>query len=83
MVFEVGSDHAVKWMAPTDADETLVMNFAQSKKLNHVGGTNAVFVNGAARFLISGILPTMLRALISIAANGTMCSRTNDVTCDS
>ena len=69
MVIEVGSEHAVHWMAPIDADETLVMASGPSTKRNHEGGTNAAFVDGSARFLKSGTPAAERRALISIAGN--------------
>jgi prepilin-type processing-associated H-X9-DG protein len=69
MVIEVGSKHAVHWMAPIDADETLVMASGSSTKRNHAGGTNAAFVDGSVRFLKSGTPAAELRALISIAGN--------------
>ena len=69
MVIEVGSEHAVHWMAPIDADETLVMASGPSTKRNHAGGTNAAFVDGSVRFLQSGTPAAELRALISITGN--------------
>jgi prepilin-type processing-associated H-X9-DG protein len=69
MVIEVGSEHAVHWMAPTDADETLVMASGPSTKRNHAGGTNAAFVDGSVRFLQSAMPAAERRALISIAGN--------------
>jgi prepilin-type processing-associated H-X9-DG protein len=69
MVIEVGSEHAVHWMAPIDADETLVMASGPSTKRNHAGGKNAAFVDGSVRFLQSGTPAAERRALISIAGN--------------
>jgi prepilin-type processing-associated H-X9-DG protein len=69
MVIEVGSEHAVHWMAPIDADETLVMASGPSTKRNHEGGTNAAYVDGSVRFLKSGTPAAERRALISIAGN--------------
>ena len=69
MVIEVGSAHAVHWMAPIDADETLVMASGPSTKRNHAGGTNAAFVDGSVRFLQSGTPAAERRALISITGN--------------
>jgi prepilin-type processing-associated H-X9-DG protein len=69
MVIEVGSEHAVHWMAPIDADETLVMASGPSTKRNHAGGTNAAFVDCSVRFLQSGTPAAERRALISIAGN--------------
>jgi prepilin-type processing-associated H-X9-DG protein len=69
MVIEVGSEHAVHWMAPIDANETLVMASGPNTKRNHAGGTNTAFVDGSVRFLQSGTPAAERRALISIAGN--------------
>jgi prepilin-type processing-associated H-X9-DG protein len=69
MVIEAGSNHAIHWMAPIDADEALVMALGPSTKLNHAGTTNAAFVDGSVRFLKSGTPAVERRALISITGN--------------
>jgi prepilin-type processing-associated H-X9-DG protein len=66
--YELDSEHAVPWMAPTDADEALVMGFGPSN-VNHSGGTNAAFVDGRVRFLSDETPAAERRALISIAGN--------------
>jgi type II secretory pathway pseudopilin PulG len=67
MVIEVDSGHAVHWMAPMDADESLVMGISSKSKLNHVGGMNGAFVNGSVRFLRADFPAAKRRAMISIA----------------
>jgi prepilin-type processing-associated H-X9-DG protein len=69
MVIEAGDENAVPWMAPVDADETLVMNLGPTTKLHHPGGMNAGFVDGSVRFLKTSIPARVRRALISISGN--------------
>jgi prepilin-type processing-associated H-X9-DG protein len=66
-VIEVSEDNAVPWMAPVDADESLVMSLGPTTKLHHAGGTNAAFVDGSVRFMKAGTPAQVRRALISIA----------------
>lgn len=70
MLIEVGSEHAVPWMAPFDADENVVMGIGPNSNLAHAGGMHAAFVDGSVRFLSLNDTPaSQLRALISIAGN--------------
>ena len=69
MVIEAGEENAVPWMAPVDADETLVMNLGPTTKLHHVGGMNAAFVDGSVRFLKASTPARVRRALMSISGN--------------
>jgi type II secretory pathway pseudopilin PulG len=69
MVIEAGDENAVPWMAPVDADESLVMSLGPTTKLHHTGGTNACFVAGNVKFLKANIPAKVRRALISISAN--------------
>jgi type II secretory pathway pseudopilin PulG len=71
MVIEAGEENAVPWMAPVDADETLVMNLGPTTKLHHVGGMNAAFVDGTVRFLKTSTPARVWRALMSISGNDT------------
>jgi hypothetical protein len=67
-VIEVDDEKTVPWMAPTDADESLVLNLgAQKSTLLHTGGMNAGFVNGSVRFLKANTKPDVRRALMSIS----------------
>jgi prepilin-type processing-associated H-X9-DG protein len=69
MVIEAGEENAVPWMAPIDADESLVMNIGPTTRLHHAGGMNAVFVDGSVRFLKANISAAVRRALLSISGN--------------
>jgi prepilin-type processing-associated H-X9-DG protein len=69
IVIEVGEENAVPWMAPVDADETLVMSLGPTTKLHHPGGTNSGFVDGSVRFLKSNTPAKVRRALVSISGN--------------
>ncbi|MBC7816214.1 MAG: DUF1559 domain-containing protein [Planctomycetaceae bacterium] len=66
MVTEVGSEHAVHWMAPADADESLFLAIGPASKLVHTGGVHAVLADGTVRFFNVGYLAEIGRALISI-----------------
>ena len=69
MVIEAGEENAVPWMAPVDADESLVMSLSPTSKLHHAGGTNACLVDCSVRFLKADTPAMVRRALISIAGN--------------
>lgn len=66
MVIEAGDEDAVPWMAPVDADESLVLSLGPD---HHSGGTNACFVDGRASFLKADTPARVRRALISISGN--------------
>jgi len=69
MVIEADREHAVHWMAPIDADASLVLGISPESKLNHPGGMNAAFVDDSVRFLKATTSATLRRALISIEGN--------------
>jgi len=69
MVIEAGEENAVPWMAPVDANETLVMSLGPTTKLHHAGGTNSGFVDGSVRFLKTSTPAMVRRALMSISGN--------------
>jgi prepilin-type processing-associated H-X9-DG protein len=71
MVIEAGEENAVPWMAPVDADESLVLSLGPNTKLHHAEGMNACFVDGAVRFLTAKIPAKVRRALMSISGNDT------------
>ncbi len=68
MVIEAGEEDAVPWMAPRDADESLVMSLGPTTKLHHAGGMNGCLVDGSVRFLRANTPAEVRRALISISA---------------
>lgn len=65
LVVEVASSHAVHWMAPQDADETILLNFGSGNKSAHIGVLNAGFVDGTVRTLSVDLDSHIRRALIS------------------
>lgn len=69
MLIEAGAENAVPWMAPVDADESLVMSLGPTTKLHHSGGTNACPVDGRVKFLKANTPGKVRRALISISGN--------------
>lgn len=69
MVIEAGEENAVPWMAPVDADESLVLSLGPTTKLHHSGGTNACFVDGRTAFLRANTPAMVRRALMSISGN--------------
>jgi type II secretory pathway pseudopilin PulG len=78
MVIEMDSGHAVHWMAPTDASESLVMGISSKSKLNHVGGMNGASVDGSIKFLRADFPAAQRRAMISIAGNDNNAASAND-----
>lgn len=66
LIIEAGDDRAVLWMAPSDADESVLTGLA-SEKLHHAGGTHAAFADGAVRFLKARTPVPILRALTTAA----------------
>ena len=62
MVIEAGEENAVPWMAPVDADESLVLGLGPNTKLHHAGGMHACFVDGGVRFLKTNIPASVRRA---------------------
>lgn len=69
LVIEVDPEHAVPWMAPTDADLNVLLGFNRETKLAHPGGFNAAFVDGSVRFLLAELPADERRALVSIAGD--------------
>jgi Protein of unknown function (DUF1559) len=69
MVFEVGSEHAVHWMAPQDADEFMVVNFANDDGLSHTSGTQVALADGSVRFLSRTTEPETLKSLTTVAGD--------------
>lgn len=69
IVAEADTDHAVHWMSPNDADESMILGVASTSKLAHVGGTHVLFADGSVRFLNATVSADIRRALISVAGN--------------
>lgn len=71
-VIEADDEHAVPWMAPVHADESLVLGLGPTAKLHHPGGFNAAFVDGSVRFLKASLPAPVRRALMSIGGGETV-----------
>lgn len=71
MVIEVDVEHAVPWMAPSDANEVVLQSLFPQGKHTHTGGMHAASVDGSVRFIDQNLSPDVLRAIISIAGGET------------
>lgn len=69
MVIEVGEEHAVHWMSPSDATEDLILNRGANGKFSHPNGGLAAFADGHTQHLSKSAPAEVLRAIISIAGN--------------
>jgi prepilin-type N-terminal cleavage/methylation domain-containing protein len=69
LLIEAGEEHAVPWMAPVDADESLVLSLGPNTKLHHAGGMNACLLDGSVLFLKADTPARVRRALVSIAGD--------------
>ena len=69
LVIEAAEGHAVPWMTPTDASESVVLGIGMDGKLHHAGGTNGCFVDGSVRFLSESTPAEVLRAMVTISGN--------------
>lgn len=69
MVIEVAADHAVPWMSPEDADESLFLALSAASPSPHSGETKAVFADGNVRIIPSETTTAQRRALVSIAGS--------------
>ena len=68
MLIEASDEKSPPWMAPTDADEDLLLSLGSPKSnFHHPGGMNAGFVDGSAHSLKANTKPDVLRALFSIS----------------
>lgn len=50
LVIEVDASHAVHWMQPQDADETLLLSLNEQTNWSHKGGFQALYGDGAVRY---------------------------------
>lgn len=69
VVIEVDGSQAVPWMAPFDADESLVLGFRPEGKLPHGGGLHGAMADGSVMFLSAEMPAARRRALISAAGD--------------
>jgi hypothetical protein len=69
MVIETGEEHAVPWMAPLDAGESLVLSLGLTGKPPHPGGMEACRVDGSVTIVKPDTPARERRAMISISGN--------------
>lgn len=72
MVVEVPVANAVPWMAPQDADETLLLSFGEETQWHHTTGTHGLLADGSVRFLSANLSPALWQALCTVAGNETL-----------
>lgn len=65
VLIETDSEHAVPWMAPSDADEALILALGKNK-LDHPGGSLGAFLDGTVDFLPASMSAEERLALISM-----------------
>lgn len=66
MVIEVNADHAVHWMSPMDADESLILKLGQTSQTPHPGVIVAAMVDGRVQTLDARLSPEQLRAMLTV-----------------
>jgi len=76
MVMEIGGEHSVHWMSPTDPIERWILDLDTVAKTPHPGGAQVVHVDGSVDFLT----PTVVRELFS--GNGQDAEETSDAQSD-
>ena len=69
LVVEVSPTHAVHWMAPQDADESILLNFRPGDKSAHIGVVNAGFVDGTVHALSVDLDSHVRRSLMTASGN--------------
>jgi prepilin-type processing-associated H-X9-DG protein len=67
MVIEVAESQEVPWMAPLDANESMLLGYSSESKLHHTGGGHALFADGSVQFISVDTPAAERQALISIA----------------
>jgi type II secretory pathway pseudopilin PulG len=66
LVVEVDAAHAVPWMAPNDADESLLLKLA-AISTDHPGGRNVAVADGSIRFIKTTVKAAVWKAWLTIA----------------
>ena len=69
LVAEVATTQAVHWMAPQDADESILLNFGSGIKSAHIGVVNAGFVDGTVHALSVNLESNVRRSLFTASGN--------------
>jgi prepilin-type N-terminal cleavage/methylation domain-containing protein len=67
IVVEVDAKHAVPWMSPEDADESIWLNLGPKSELPHEGGSYVALVDGSTLFVSTDLSAAERRAMISVA----------------
>lgn len=68
-IIDVGSDQAVHWMSPHDADEQMVLGFSSDSDLSHKGSVITTFLDGHVISLPLSTTPEQRRAIMTIAGS--------------
>ena len=69
LVVEVSPTHAVHWMAPQDAHESILLNFGSGSKPAHIGVVNAGFADGTVHALSVNLDSPVRRSLLTVSGN--------------
>ena len=72
MVVDVPEGNAVPWMAPQDADVTLLLSFGEQTPRQHTGGLHGLIADGAVRFISMNTAPVTLKGLCTVAGHETI-----------
>jgi hypothetical protein len=72
MIVEVDYEVTIPWMAPEDADESLLMRIKADQKAHHVGGFHSLFADGSVRFISANIPKATLIGLTTRAGGETV-----------
>jgi hypothetical protein len=75
LVAEVATTQAVHWMAPQDADESILLNFGSGNKPAHIGVVNAGFVDGTVHAISVDLDSHVRRSLITASGNDTISAK--------
>ena len=68
LVLEIVGTNSCEWMDPRDTNELALLNSLSAGNASHARGRNAVFCDGAVRFLSDEIPFSTVRALLTIDA---------------
>jgi hypothetical protein len=69
VVIEVGEERAVPWMAPVDADESLVLGIGPKARLHHEGSMGVGFVDAHVASLGADTPVEVRRAMMTVSGN--------------